>query len=410
MLLLPLSVIVYLATNALFLPVPLFAPVDVDFPTDPLVYSRAALAHAIFVSMAVVPLFAQMQRGRQGAGGVSARAIPAWVPLGLTACGLIFVGVFVARNVDVMPLAVAIYQAESYGAYIEARNAVGDAILSRSASGNGLATLAFGFVFPAAMALGPLAPGIPSSIRRLARLLAWVGMVLPAVVIGSRMMLVFAAIYPLALWGFGRLRPRAFLTRLQGAWKAVAVSAACVAIAVVTFQQVFRATILDSAWGLAARVLVAPGAVSGGYYLLFPDFFPYRGIAGIFMMPIPSDTVDFRAISLAATGLDSHANGSILATAYSGAGIPGIAAVSLVLVTAAFAADMLVLRLPRQAGSLLVFANLYGILAIASTAMRVAVVTHGYLVGPALTVAALLFLRGVLPAHTHRRITNERAS
>jgi hypothetical protein len=133
--------------------------------------------------------------------------------------------------------------------------------------------------------------------------------------------------------------------------------------------------------------------VSGGYYLSFPDVFAFRGAAGIFMMPIASDLVDFRMVSLAATGLDSHANASFLATAWSAAGYVGVLVVSVVMVAGAWLADRLLLRWPGRLASLVVFANVFAIMLLPSVPFAVAVVTHGYIIGPLGVVLALAAAR-----------------
>jgi hypothetical protein len=95
-------------------------------------------------------------------------------------------------------------------------------------------------------------------------------------------------------------------------------------------------------------------------------------------------------ISIAATGIDSHANASFIATAYSAAGFAGVVVVSLVLVAIALVLDLWLQGIPRRLASLIVLANAFGILLLCSTPFRVAVVTNGYLAGPVLLLALLI--------------------
>src|SRR4029077_980725 len=181
--------------------------------------------------------------------------------------------------------------------------------------------------------------------------------------------------------------------RLRESMKRVVIGAVIVAVAVGVFQFVFRSTALVAAAVLLGRTFVDPGAVSGGYYLSFPDTFAFRGPAGIFMMPIASDMVDFSMVSLAATGLDSHANASFLATAWSAAGYGGVLVVSVVMVVAAWLTDRLLMRMPGRLASVLVFANIFAIMTLPSVPFAVAVVTHGYIIGPLGVVLAMAVAR-----------------
>jgi hypothetical protein len=178
---------------------------------------------------------------------------------------------------------------------------------------------------------------------------------------------------------------------MGGSWKTILTWICCAALGIGVFQFAVHSTIPEAAFLLFSRIFVAPGAVSGGYYLLFPDVFPFRGAAGIFMMPVQSDVVNFSMISIAATGFDSHANGSFLATAYSAFGYFGVLIVSSALVAGSFLVDLLLLRLHRRLASLIVIGNIFGILTVSSVPFRIAAATHGYLFGP----ACVLFLIAV---------------
>jgi hypothetical protein len=391
LLLLPLSVVVFLLTNAVFLWIPLVLNVGIAFPTDPVLYGRAAAAHAILVCVATLPLLTVVAAGRGNAA--TAARLPAWLPLGLAALALVSVGYLVARNPDVIPLSIAIYRTDSYGDYIDARNAAGDLLMSRRWSGNGLASLALAVYCPTALALMQFVPSFTAGVRRVLSAMLCLLMLVPAALSGSRMQLTFVVFYPLALLIQRKVDARSLTRKLQELMKSLVIGAVIVVAAVGIFQFVFQSTALVAAAIFLGRTFVDPGAVSGGYYLSFPDTFAFRGPAGIFMMPIASDVVDFRMVSLAATGLDSHANASFLATAWSAAGYAGVLVVSVVMVAGAWFTDLLLLRLPGRLASLLVFANIFAIMTLPGVPFAVAMVTHGYIIGPLGVVLALAAAR-----------------
>ena len=396
LLLLPVSVATLLITNGVFIAVPLIMTVDVPFPTAPLLYARAATVHCIFVAVVAFPLLLLAIKRRSPAHHTQTPKLPAFVPLVITGLGLAGVFYFLIRNSEIISLSIAIYRTDSYESYISARNTVGQVFMEKSASGNGLMSLAFSFFCPAALALLPLATSISIGPRRLLQAIAWLCMAVSALLVGSRFMLTFTLIYPLILWRFSHLSRLSLLARLRNSWKTVLLWTGCGALAISIFQSIMQTTMLEAAFLLFARIFVAPGAVSGGYYWLFPDIFAFRGASGIFMMPISSDLVDFSMISLAATGFDSHANGSFLATAYSAAGYWGVLIVSVVFVFGALLADLMLLRVHHRLASLIVFANLFGILTISSVAFRVSVVTQGFLLGPIFVLLLITLARNIL--------------
>ncbi|WP_415908467.1 hypothetical protein [Oleiharenicola sp. Vm1] len=283
------------------------------------------------------------------------------------------------------------YRAPSYDSYLEARNAVGDAINSKAASGNGPLMFAYSFLFPAVLAVTGAAPRLSAGLQRLMKVSAWTGMVLATAVIGSRMMWLFTLVYPILLWRFGRISGASLVAWIRQSWRTLLAWAAVIAAGVLVFRATVQTEIDEAAFLLFARIFVAPGAVSGGYFMLFPDFFAFRGFEGVFMMPVPGDTVDFSMISLASTGIDSHANASFVATAYSAFGFRGVALVSATLTLVAFAVDCWLRLQPRRLASLVLVANAFGILMLCSVPFRVAVVTNGYLLGPVLLFALHLF-------------------
>jgi len=393
LLLLPLSVVVFLLTNGIFQGVPLLFDVGVAFPTDPLMYQRALVVHAIFVAVAALPLLTIAAARRRPAADRSVR-LPASIPLGLLSMALAALVYLLLRNPDLISMSVQVYRADSYTTYIDARNATGELLMGRTWSGLGWATIAFTFFCPAALALLQFAPGLSDMRRRLTAWLVWLVMLLLALLNGSRMMLTFVAFYPLALFLQRRVQPRSVVKKLREYSKTFIVGIGMVGAGIVVFQLAFRSSLLLAAWLFFGRAFVAPGAVSDGYYLSFPNVFAFRGAQGIFMMPVPSDQVDFSAISIATTNLDSNANASFLATAYSALGYRGVFVVSLVLVAGAYLTDLLLLRVPRRLASLLVFSNIFGIMAIASVPFRVSAITNAFILGPLLVVIALLLARG----------------
>ncbi|MGD0993270.1 MAG: hypothetical protein ABR998_12445 [Gemmatimonadales bacterium] len=380
LLLLPLSLLVFLVTVGLTQGLPLLLPVAV-FPTEPVVYARAALCDSILVGVASLPLIVLASVGRRALGDVPF-GVPAWLPFGLTAYAAAALAYMVVRNPGIVSLSTAIYRADSYYTYIEARNALGDYLNGRTASGQGLVNLAFAFCGPTALILLPHVSALGARVRRLLMFLVWILMLAPALLGGSRMELTFVIFYPLALLLLRRADVRSLMARLRLVWRKAVIAVAIVGGAVGVFQFAFQSTTLVAAGGFLARVFVSPGGVSDGYYLTFPDPFAFRGVLGIFMMPVPSDVVDFSMVSIAGTGLDSHANGSFLATAYSGAGYWGALAASVVLVAGAVLVDLLLLRLPRRLGGLLTFANIFAIVNIVSIPFLICVVTYGYIIGP----------------------------
>jgi hypothetical protein len=392
LLLLPLSVVVFLLTNGIFQGVTLLFDVGVAFPTDPLLYRRAALVHSIFVAVATIPLLALA--GMRRRPDVEARVrLPASVPLGLASLALFTLAYLLLRNPELLSMSIPVYRADSYTSYIEARNATGQLLLGRTLSGLGLASLAFTFLGPAALALLQFVPSLTDARRRLLAWLMWLTMLMLALLNGSRMMLTFVIVFPLALLIQRKVDARSLTKKLRELSKTLIMTIGIVATGIIIFQIVFQSTAVLAAWLFFGRTFVAPGAVSGGYYLSFPDVFAFRGAAGIFMMPIPSDHVDFSAISIATTDLDSNANASFLATAYSALGFVGVLIVSLTLVIGAFLTDLLLLRVPRRLASSLVFANIFGIMTIANVPFRVSVATNAYIIGPLWVLLTLTFLR-----------------
>jgi hypothetical protein len=392
LLLLPTTIIAYLLTNGAFVAVPLFVSVDVPFPTASEIYVRIAIANAIFIGLAVPAMtWSVMDRGSSGSS--TAPKVPLFAPLALGSLGVVCLVYFLVRNPGIFSLSSEIYRASSYEAYIEARNAVGEAISAKAGSGNGPLQLAYGCFFPVVLAMLSHTTGISPGVRRLLQLAALGGMALPAVLIGSRMMLLFTVVFPVVLWRLQRTSGPSLIARIRGSWRTLLLWGVALGAGTGVFQSVVQTNAFEAGWLLLARVFVAPGAVAGGYFLLFPDFFPFRGAGGIFMMPVASDTVDFQMISIAATGIESHANASFLATSYSAAGYAGVAVVSLALVLSAALLDHHLRRISRRLATLLVVANSFGILMLCSVPYRVAVVTNGYLIGPAAFALLVLLHR-----------------
>jgi hypothetical protein len=409
LLLLPLSIVVFLLTNGIFQGVPLLFDVGVAFPTDPVMYRRAAVVHSIFLGVATLPLLTIAAARRRPYVDVSIK-LPASLPLGLAGVAFAALMYVLLRNPELLSMSVPVYRADSYTTYIDARNATGQLLLGRTWSGLGLATLAFTFFCPAALALLQFVPEFSVTRRRLAAWMVWLVMLMLALLNGSRMMLTFVVFYPLALLIQRKVDARSVVRKLREFSKTLIMAIGMIAAGIVVFQIVFQSTAMLAAWLFFGRTFVAPGAVSGGYYLSFPDVFAFRGVAGIFMMPIPSDQVDFSAISIATTDLDSHANASFLATAYSALGYGGVFIVSLVLVTGAYLTDLLLLRIPRRLASLLVFSNIFGIMTIASVPFRVSVATNAYIVGPLCVLLFLLRARKSTLNSTHTIRSENRAA
>lgn len=84
------------------------------------------------------------------------------------------------------------------------------------------------------------------------------------------------------------------------------------------------------------RLFLVPASSETNFFVIFPDSFPFRGIAHVFEIPLGrtlvTDMVSIYDVARAATGEAHAANASFLAVAWSATGFTGVLIVSLFLV------------------------------------------------------------------------------
>ncbi|MBE2213399.1 MAG: hypothetical protein IAE82_05970 [Opitutaceae bacterium] len=388
LLLLPVGLLVFLVTNGVFQGAQLVVKMDVQYPTAPEMYERALAVHAIVVGLSLLPLLV-MARIARPARRITSDIKPLALLL-LTAVSLLAVGYFVVRNREAIPLSLSLYSATDYYHYIEIRNAIGDVINGHARSGNAPANWAFGALCPAILALLPSCRSVGRGLRLAWFALVWIAMAAPALLIGSRAMLVFLLAFPVCAWSLGRIDWRHLVRRAISLWKPLVFG---LLAGGVVFQMIFRSSLPEAVFGMFSRTMLTPGAVSATYYLAFPDTFPFRGWAGILMMPIGTDTIDFRTVSNVMLELDSNANASFTAIAYSGDGLPGVALATVVLIGVTVLVDLALLGFPAVIANALTIGNLLGALALGSVPLLIALTTHGFALAPAFVLFVLWLLR-----------------
>lgn len=380
LLLLPMALCFFWVTNGVTQGVPLWFNLGIDFPTQTIIYERALGVDAIIWLVALPGLIALCVVRTAPEG--TRRPIPVSLLLMVTAIAVCSSGYFALRNREALPLVWRLYTSGGYHQYVDLRNRIGAIINAHFLSGNAPATWAFAVWCPFLFYVLPGHKRISRGLRWL-----WLGLVatatmIPALIIGSRFMLVFAVVIPLLAWVIRRVDLGLLVRRIAGARRLVLGAVAAVAIATFVFQYFFNLPFFQSMAQLAGRSFAVPAAVSGCYYYAFPKFFAFRGWAGILKFPIATDTVNFHLVSLRTTGLDTNANGSFAATAYSAAGLAGVAVASVLIIGAAVVVDLGLRRVPRREANAVTFANLIGASVLSFVPAMVAITTYGFLLGP----------------------------
>jgi hypothetical protein len=396
LLLLPCAVLVFLLTNGLLQGAQVQFNLGVLFPTSLEMFQHVLIADAIVVLCAapLVLVLAQLKSApRDAEVGVPFVAVKL-----LTLIAGMSIGYFVLRNYEIIPVSASLYRATDYFEYVAIRNQVGDIVNSHAVSGNAPMNWAFGVLCPAIMALLPYCRQLSPRGRRAWFGAVWALMAVPAFLVGSRSMLVFLLGFP--LFAFTRLhihgrarRRRAYRRGMP--WKTILLGTA---LGSLVFKSFSGDTFTEAVFGLLARALATPGAVTATYYVAFPSVFDFRGWPGVLMMPLAGESVDYTTISLTLLDLDSTANASFVAIAYSGAGFAGVFVASVLVVLLAFLVDLALLGVPGSLATALVVSNLFGIMALSSGPFLVAFTTFGFVLGPAVILAVLWACRGRSPA------------
>ena len=296
-----------------------------------------------------------------------------------------------------LPLVERLYSTSNYYEYINLRNQIGDVINGHSLSGTAPASWAHGVWCPFLFWTVPDQKRINRGLR-----LVWLGIIaaamwVPAVIVGSRLMLLLAVAIPLLAFVSRRFNLRHVVRHWAGAWRPLLGALGLTVAGAYVFQYFYHGTFLESLVDLGARALGAPAAVSGCYYYAFPEYFPFRGWLGILKFPMVGDSVDFHLVSLAATGLDSNANGSFAATAYSGAGFAGVAVAAAVVFVFATWLDGKLRRVPRRLANAVGFSNVIPASVLGSAPALTAMATFGFLLGPLVIVVLLTMFRDIPP-------------
>lgn len=124
----------------------------------------------------------------------------------------------------------------------------------------------------------------------------------------------------------------------------------------------FGLTPLIAIQSVLARLLIIPGATETNYFMVFPDYFNFRGLNQIFDIGLRhaqfASDVTIYDVAYAATGVRFSSNASFLAVAWSGAGYLGVALISLFLVISLFIIDRYLRKMEP--------AVFWGVLAISS--------------------------------------------
>ncbi len=114
----------------------------------------------------------------------------------------------------------------------------------------------------------------------------------------------------------------------------------------------FGQTLQSSVQGFVYRSFLVPAASEANFFVIFPDSFPYRGVAHVFNIPwgrvAQASSVSIVDIARAATGGEYSANASFLAVAWSAAGYIGILVISLVMVISLMILDRLYGRASKK--------------------------------------------------------------
>lgn len=387
LLLLPATMLVFLATNGLLQGAQLSWDLGMLFPVSQLMFQRVLAVNTVVVICATIPLLAlaNLRAVRiVEPPNVSIRMLAV-----LSIGSALSIGYFVARNYEIIPLSASLYRAADYFEYITIRNQIGDVMNAHSLSGSAPSNWAFAAICPAILTLLPYCKSLSAWARRGWFVSIVLLMAVPAVLIGSRIMLIFLLAFPFIAVSLNSGRRRARRSRIA-AWKPIA---ATVAIGAAVFKLISGDTLTQALAGVVARSVVIPGAVSATYYVAFPGTFDFRGWRGIFMMPIAGDTVDFRSISLTLLDLESNANAGFTAIAWSGAGIAGVLAACVVLVILTTTVDIALLSIPAPLSSCLVVGNMMGILAVSSVPLLIAITTHSFALGPGLVLVLIWAFR-----------------
>jgi len=107
----------------------------------------------------------------------------------------------------------------------------------------------------------------------------------------------------------------------------------------------FGQNLLDAIQGFVFRSFLVPASSETNFFVIFPDSYPFRGLAHVFNIPwgriSATSAVSVIDIARAATGGEYSANASFLAVAWSAAGYLGIVVVSLALIASLTVLDRL---------------------------------------------------------------------
>lgn len=256
--------------------------------------------------------------------------------------------------------------------YYDAREAVAAQLMAETGKGVAHGTTAVYVIIPVVVAVGLY--GF-RHFRRFGYLLlavAAVGQALLTVSITmERAPILFALTLPLLAWVAAKFQPQAAMRLLkQRIWRTLTIGAtAFLLIGLLMYQWTDVGE--NPLTSMLDRIFLSPCITANYYLAAFPAEFPFRGWSKILSMGATlgaADTGTRDIHNFVTLGSYAHnPNSGMLATAYSGAGLAGCVAVTLLYLSAVVMIDRLFRRYSPEIRSLNLLINLYSLPMLSNT-------------------------------------------
>jgi len=278
--------------------------------------------------------------------------------------------------------------------YYDAREAVAAQLMAETGKGVAHGTTAVYVIIPVVVAVGLY---VFRHFRQTSYLFLAAAAVFQALLTVSismeRAPILFALTLPLLAWVAARFQPQAAMRLLkQRIWKILALGATSflmIGLLVYTWTDEGEnplTSILD-------RIFLSPCITANYYLAAFPEEFPFRGWSKILSMGATigeADTGTRDIHSFVTLGRYAHnPNSGMLATGYSGAGLAGCIAVTLIYLSAVIMIDWLFRRYSPEIRSLNLLINLYSLPMLSNTPF-LAALSSGFFI-PSILLFLYLF-------------------
>ncbi len=281
--------------------------------------------------------------------------------------------------------------------YYDVRGRIADELMRVPGNGVAWGTSAVYLIMPVLVALGFFVYRQTHNKAYLAlAVLSIVQALLTVLVFMERGPMLFAITFPIVAWltaGYRRKAKRKAASRKKLLGIGIG-GGAFVALATIVYSWTNVGE--NPLWSLFNRIFVAPCITANYYLATFPDVFGFRGWSKIFQMgaTLGGAEVGTRDIYsyLTIGRFFSNPNSGILPTAYSGAGLWGCAAMTVIFLAIVTTTDRAFRRMPAEYLFIYILINLYGIAALVNAPI-VAALSSGFALPSFIFLAYLALCR-----------------